>query len=199
MIFCFKGVKIKIGFLFSAVVCVLLCFNTGCEIQFGVLFAVLHETGHLAAIIISGERPSEISFGIFGMTIVRKNDISQNYRQEIITAIAGPAVNFFLAACLYVVYYLSENETVFRALLVNIALGAFNIMPVFGLDGGRAVESALKNHFEQDKAEWFLKIISLFFLTVMTAFGFYILIVSGYNFTFLAITVYLTVMLFVKT
>lgn len=199
MSFVFKGVKFKIGFLFVATVAVLLCFNTGIQIQFAVLFALLHEAGHLFAIVISGEKPESISFGLFGMTIIRQNDITQNFKQEVFTALAGPLTNFTIALILLCFWYEYKSDTLIIAISVNIILGLFNIMPVFSLDGGNALDNYLKLKYEDDKCEKILRIVSLCCLTIMMAFGFYILIVSKYNFTFLIITIYLTVMLFVKT
>ena len=49
-----------------------------------------------------------------------------------------------------------------------------------------------------EKSEKIITAVSVVFLVPMTFFGFYILIKSGYNFTFLAISIYLSVMLFIK-
>jgi stage IV sporulation protein FB len=81
---------------------------------------------------------------------------------------------------------------------INLIIGLFNIMPVFSLDGGRALESLLLQKLPNEKCEKIITAVSVVFLVPMTFFGFYILIKSGYNFTFLAISIYLSVMLFIK-
>lgn len=198
MVFYISGVRVKIDFLFAALVTILLCFNTGDEVRLGIFFSVLHEAGHLTAIIICKEKPETVRFGLFGMTIVRQNDISQDYKKEIITALAGPFTNFFLSAVLYFVYLRLPNELIMKSVFVNILMGTFNIMPVFSLDGGRALESVLKMNLDASKSDAVLKAVSFAVLIFMMGIGFYILIESGYNFTFLLITVYLAVMLFIK-
>lgn len=198
MVFYLSGVKVKIDFLFAALVTILLCFNTGDEVRLGIFFSILHEAGHLTAIIICREKPETVRFGLFGMTIVRQNDISQDYKKEIVTALAGPLTNFFLSAVLYGVYLKLPNELIMKSVFVNLLMGTFNIMPVFSLDGGRALESLLKMNFDASKSDSIIKAVSFAVLVFMMGVGFYILIESGYNFTFLLITVYLAVMLFIK-
>ena len=198
MEFTFLGIKIKIGFLFLWLVTVLLCFNIGEEIKLGILFSLLHEAGHLTAIITLKERPKELSFGLFGMTIKRRHDLSQNYKNEIITALAGPVTNYILAVLFIAFRQTTGSEIMLKSALINIILGTFNIMPVFSLDGGRALEACLKLSFDSDKSEKILKAVSFFTLVIMMSAGIYILILSHYNFTLLAVSVYLIVLLFVK-
>lgn len=198
MRFFIKGVEVKIDFLFAASVTLLMCFNTGDEIRCGILFSLLHEFGHLFAIVACGERPETVRFGIFGMTIVRKSDITQDYKKEFITAISGPLMNFFLFLIFVVCYAVFKREILLKSAVINLVIGLFNITPVFSLDGGRALESVLSQKLPRDRCEKAVKAVSAAFLVPMTALGFYILIKSGYNFTFLAISIYLTVMLFKK-
>ncbi len=198
MCFFIKGVEVKIDFLFAASVTLLMCFNTGNEIRYGILFSILHEFGHLFAIVACSERPETVRFGIFGMTIIRKNDITQDYKKEFITAISGPLMNFFLFLMLFGLFALCRKEILLKSAAMNLMIGLFNITPVFSLDGGRALESMLSQRLPCDRCESVMKAVSVMFLIPMTSLGFYILIKSGYNFTFLAISIYLTVMLFKK-
>lgn len=198
MNFSLCGVKIEIGFLFTASAAFLLVFNMNDSIRLGILFSLIHEIGHLTAIILFKEKPERISFGLFGMTIVRKNDLTQNYRKEFFTALAGPFMNFIIALIFYIVNLKYSDELNQKIIIVNLIIGSFNMMPVFALDGGRALESVLKMHFSENTGEKILKPISFVTLVIMMSFGFYILISTGYNFTFLAISIYLTVLLFVK-
>lgn len=192
------GVKIEIGFLFTASIAFLLVFNVNELIRLSILFSLIHELGHLIAIMLCKEKPERISFGPFGMTIVRESDITQDYQKEFITAVAGPLTNFFTALIFHLINIKLQNELILKIIIVNLIIGSFNIMPVFALDGGRALESILKYNFEEETSERILKTVSFVTLVIMMGFGFYILLTTHYNFTFLAISIYLTVMLFVK-
>lgn len=192
------GIKTEIGFLFTASIAFLLVFNVNDVIRLSVLFSLIHELGHLIAIMLCKEKPERISFGPFGMTIVRENDITQDYQKEFLTAIAGPVTNFLTALVFFLINTKYQNELLLKIIFVNLIIGSFNIMPVFALDGGRALESLLKLYFEEETSERILKTVSFVTLVIMMGFGFYILLSTTYNFTFLAISIYLTVMLFVK-
>lgn len=198
MRFSVRGVSVKIDFLFAACVTFLMSFNINDEIRYAILFSILHEVGHLFAIALCGEKPDTVRFGIFGMTIIRKNDISQDYKKEFITAVSGPMMNFFLLFAFVLLYAFYRKDIFLEMAAINLIIGLFNIMPVFSLDGGRALESLLLERLPSDKSEKIITAVSVAFLVPMNFFGFYILIKSGYNFTFLAISIYLSVMLFIK-
>ena len=198
MRFSVRGVSVKIDFLFAACVTFLMSFNINDEIRYAILFSLLHEAGHLLAIVLCGEKPDTVRFGIFGMTIIRKNDITQDYKKEFITAVSGHRMNFFLLFVFVLLYAFDSKDIFLEMAAINLIIGLFNIMPVFSLDGGRALESLLLERLPSDKSEKIITAVSVVFLVPMNFFGFYILIKSGYNFTFLAISIYLSVMLFIK-
>jgi hypothetical protein len=69
-------------------------------------------------------------------------------RHELAVALAGPAVNFVLAAALWVVApVLAGSELlasfVGSVMLANLGLGIFNLLPAFPMDGGRALRALL--------------------------------------------------------
>lgn len=198
MSFEIRGLRIKIGFLFVWVLAILLCFDFDGRIKLAVLFSLVHETGHLAAILLLRQRPKQVSFGLFGMTIIRDNDISENYRHQIITSLAGPAVNAVMFLVFYTYCTVSGNTAYLDCAGINAVMALFNLMPVFSLDGGRALEAVLNLRYDSVKSERILKAVSFVFLLILDSLGILILIKSGYNFTLLIIAVYLTVMLFLK-
>lgn len=199
MSFYIKDTEIKIGFLFAASVAALLCFDVGPQVQLSVLSGILHEGGHILSLLLLGERPQKISFGLFGLSVLRRNDIKLNYKNEIITAFCGPFVNVLILIGV-LPFYLNyrNNEILLSVVVVNSALAFFNLLPVSGLDGGRILECALLRKKSVEKAELILCITSLAFLIPLTVAGFLTLVKSGYNFTLLLLSVYLLALLIVK-
>ncbi len=194
-----KGISVQFGYLFALVVCFLLTCSDNTVVQFAVLFSLLHECGHLLSDCLFGEKPKEIRFGLFGMTILRADDLRLSYRQEICSALAGPFVNFLLLCLFLLWYHFSENETVLQCAAVNFYIFIFNAMPVFSLDGGRALEAFLKVHIQETERQICIeKAVSLCCISVVMGFGFIVLFQSGYNFTLLLISGYLIVTLFLK-
>ena len=134
MSFYIKDTEIKIGFLFAASVAALLCFDVGPQVQLSVLSGVLHEGGHILSLLLLGECPQKISFGLFGLSVLRRNDIKLNYKNEIITAFCGPFVNvlIFIGVLPFYLNY-KNNEILFSVIAVNAVLAFFNLLPISGL------------------------------------------------------------------
>jgi Zn-dependent protease len=119
------------------------------------LFAciLLHEFGHILMARRFGVRtPDVILLPIGG--VARLERIPEEPRQELLIALAGPAVTLAIAGTLYFLLRLSgsnadvlqlSDSQPFLALLVtvNIYLLLFNLIPAFPMDGGRVLRALL--------------------------------------------------------
>jgi Zn-dependent protease/predicted transcriptional regulator len=120
------------------------------------LFAcvVLHEFGHaLTARRFGIGTRSIVLLPIGGIASIERTP--EDPRQEILIALAGPAVSLGIAALLWLLLQaanglaapmtlsLSEGSFMQRLMLVNLLLGAFNLLPAFPMDGGRVFRAAL--------------------------------------------------------
>lgn len=110
---------------------------------------VLHELGHSLQARRYGVRVLDIVLLPIG-GMARADRIPENPREEIIIAISGPAVNFALACIVLVVMWLTktpvdvlEDGFLSNLLIVNLALGTFNLIPAFPMDGGRILRGIL--------------------------------------------------------
>ncbi|HEX6435412.1 MAG TPA: site-2 protease family protein [Gemmatimonadales bacterium] len=119
------------------------------------LFAcvLLHEFGHILMARRFGVRtPDVILLPIGG--VARLERIPDEPKQELLIALAGPAVTLAIAVILYLVLRLSgstapvsglSEQQPFLAQLVtvNIYLLLFNLIPAFPMDGGRVLRALL--------------------------------------------------------
>jgi len=122
---------------------------------------LLHEFGHAIAARAFGIRTPTITLLPFG-GLASIERIPKKPLQEIIIAIAGPLVNVVIVAFLWVAGFGSDWRVapdlqaplpVGQLLLrVNIMLVAFNMLPVFPMDGGRVFRALLAMVFPWVKA-----------------------------------------------
>ncbi len=113
----------------------------------------LHELGHAAAARCFGVRvPRILLLPIGGMA--EMESIPRRPREEIIIALAGPAVNYLMIGLLMIVVRFPENwmplefsfsfmEMGRHLILVNLIMGVFNLLPAFPMDGGRVFRALL--------------------------------------------------------
>ena len=115
---------------------------------------VLHELGHALAARRFGVSTSDITLLPIG-GVARLERMPEHPKEELIIALAGPAVNVVIVAVLYVVFrvrFPANGSDAFdlvpgqfwsRILQVNAVLAAFNMLPAFPMDGGRVLRALL--------------------------------------------------------
>ncbi len=154
----------------------------------GIIFALIHELGHLIAICFLGGKIQSVNFGIANIDIVKSCDISKN---EILVLLSGSITNF-LFVCLFAgLYNFFGNICLLYFMYQNLAIGIFNLLPIESLDGGRILSIFLSSSFEMNKASRISKIISYAFLVPIVLLGIYVVFESKYNFSLLIVISYL--------
>jgi Zn-dependent protease len=110
------------------------------------LFAsvLLHELAHSFVAISRGLPVHSITLFLFGGVSNLTRD-SKDPRSEFLIAIVGPLTSFAIAGAALLLGSLSLGDRVGTVVsyltVVNLLLGAFNLIPGFPLDGGRVLRS----------------------------------------------------------
>ena len=213
----FGGIPLKIHWTFSFLILFLLftIFAEGVGLEQGLWFGgyiialflcvVLHEYGHAIAAKRYGVQTKDIILSPIG-GVARLEVLPEKPVQELIIALAGPAVNVIIAVLLTIGFLISSVDPLealnydilgidgpkdfFVFLLVlNIMLFVFNLIPAFPMDGGRVLRSLLAMKFGRVNAT---KVAS--FVGRILAIGFVIFGLSNnmYVLAFIGVFIYMS-------
>ena len=147
------------------------------------LFAIIHEIGHLVAGLILKFKTEEISFTPVGLSISfnveteeyncdEKNIRPLNIKKAII-ALAGPLTNLIISTIAIITAKFNTNfaNTYIYQLIVfsNFLIATFNLIPIYPMDGGRFLNEVLKIALGNKKAYNITYITSKTILIILTA------------------------------
>jgi Zn-dependent protease len=108
----------------------------------------LHELGHAIAARRYGINTAHITLYPFG-GVAAIERMPEDPDQEMVIALAGPAVNFALAALGGWIWLGADKLELILApialgfVITNLGMGLFNLIPAFPMDGGRVLRSLL--------------------------------------------------------
>lgn len=141
-----------------------------------IVFAMIHELGHLIAGLAMGMRPEKMELKPYGVSISFKLT-PKDYNQKIIkgnllevkkifVALAGPLTNLLIIfIAINVKIDLFSNLMIIYA---NLLLILFNLLPIYPLDGGRILKGILHIFFGKRNSEKYMNIFSFFVLILVT-------------------------------
>lgn len=168
------------------------------------IFAIIHELGHLVAGLILKFKPEEVKLTPVGLQIRFKID-SREYNEKIkearslnikkaIIALAGPLTNLIIAVVTIIIGYFNvniQNTYIYQIIIyANFLIAMFNLIPIYPMDGGRVLNELLKIFIGNKKAYKITYIVSKTILILLTAVA-SILILYIHNIAIVIILAYL--------
>lgn len=150
------------------------------------LFAcvLLHEYGHALTARKFGIGTHDITLLPIG-GVARLEKMPSNPKEELLVAIAGPAVNVLIASVICVILFFTGGgiPRSFTALLsggplwtllgMNLMMILFNMLPAFPMDGGRVLRAALAMNMPYTKATRLAATIGQGMAVLFALFGLY--------------------------
>ncbi|MEI6891173.1 MAG: site-2 protease family protein [Pontiella sp.] len=132
------------------------------------LFAsvALHELGHALMAIKFGGRVKDIELGILG-GVARMSHMPSAPKQEILIALAGPAVSLALG----LIGVFSTLPLLFHIGAINLMLFGFNMLPCFPMDGGRVLRAAIATKKNKLEATRLAATIGKYFCILFVIYG----------------------------
>jgi Zn-dependent protease/CBS domain-containing protein len=153
------------------------------------LFAivVLHELGHVLTARQFGVQTRDITLLPIG-GVARLERMPREPYQELLVALAGPAVNVVLAIILFAILMATsgsaalapgtlkplfsvEGSWLVKLFAVNVSLAVFNMIPAFPMDGGRVLRALLALNMDYARATNVAASIGQFLALMLGFFG----------------------------
>lgn len=145
--------------------------------SFIMLFAFIHEIGHLLVGILLKMKPEKMEIMPFGLAISFKTNINEYNKKigkanllelkKMIVAIAGPLTNLLI-----IIITMNIKIPVQKGLMIiytNLLIMIFNLIPVYPLDGGRILKQIIHILKGKEKAEKNINDISIITTIILTA------------------------------
>lgn len=155
-----------------------------------VISSLLHETGHILTAKLKGVNIKSVKVGLGDVAI--NADFSElSPCGEMLVSLSGVAVNFMLFIIGFVLWKLLNLSFLFRLSTINALIGAFNLLPINGLDGGEFIFLLLQKRFSLSISEKVMLVLSFLFSVPLFAVGIAFAINSKYNYSLLFAALYL--------
>ena len=184
---CVCGIRCRVSLLFPALVTALLLSQPDGLAVSCLLASLIHEGGHLLAMVAAGVPPRACTLGAFGMRMNIDNQLV-NYKKNLLISLAGPLTNGVVAVILFWLH-------AYDAAMVHLVLAVLNLLPTAALDGGEILRCGLCLMGLDRCTRWALRLSSVLVLLPLAAISGW-LFVQEKNWTLLIVSAYLVVMVF---
>ncbi len=151
--------------------------------------SALHEAGHLVLIWKYNGKPECIDIKP-GEVKINCNQINYTPRQDLLVTGSGVLFNFIGSTVSFLVYAVTHFNLFFNLAVCNLCIGTFNLLPVKSFDGGQLLSNLLARKLSVKTTDCILNIITVLTIIPLATLGFYILLVSRYNYTLLIVAIY---------
>ena len=167
----FKRISVAFDFSFFATVTLLMLLS-GTNVSLGLAACLWHELGHLAVMGIKKVSVKKVLFYGAGIKIIPDKSFDlADFRTELAVLLAGSGANFIAAAGLW----LCGDLHMKLFAVINAVIGAFNLLPLQSLDGGKIIVSLIRRFCDYDRAcqleLWFKRINGILIIAVLIAFA----------------------------
>jgi stage IV sporulation protein FB len=189
------GVEVSASFWFFAVAALFAVACPPALMVYALVPVAVHELGHLAALMVFGVKIREARLTAFGIGL-QKAEGGKALGAELAVSLAGAAANVAVAAGTY--FFAFRSVRAMMLVAANVAVAAFNLLPIGSLDGGEAARLLCGYFFKPGLAHALSRAFSFLALVPLFAAAVFLLLRPPRNFTLIVLCTYLLVDIILK-
>ncbi len=191
MIFKLFNIEFQISVPFAVMFAFLLVTDKTGLMSASLLAVVLHEMGHLLWMKKCRTAPKSVKMSLGGVLMVGSAFCTA--KESISIALAGPIVNFLFTVVFYFLGVYFDNVLVVAFGVVQFLVGAVNLLPVKGLDGGTVLTVLLEKYCKRNVV-LIVKLVSFFVSVAILVLGFAVVVKNTSNPSLLLLGIYLIIL-----
>ncbi|MBR0423474.1 MAG: site-2 protease family protein [Clostridia bacterium] len=166
-------------------------------VSYGFLFALVHEIGHILAMMLFKVKIEKIKFGFINIDLVSSgSDKIIKDKINIIILLSGFFANMLFFWFFYICFFYIGEKMYYFWSMQNLFIGILNLLPIDSLDGGKILRIILNKYFDFFLVEKILKYTSFIILIPLFLIGVCVLFYSWCNFSLVILAIYLIIFLF---
>jgi Zn-dependent protease len=187
-----RGINLKVSRFLPALFLIYFLLGIGDKALLVFAIILIHELGHVFCAVFWGMRVDTFELFPLGGVARMENLYVGSLGKEIVLYLTGPLVNFFLGGvCFALCFYLKEKETMAFLGQASLAIGLFNLIPAWPLDGGRIFQAILSRLAGYLYAARFVSLIGQLWAVIFFIYGVWAMAYSPVNLHWWIIAVFL--------
>lgn len=152
---------IKVSKYFIPYVIFLIIIGYKGQLLYAFLIVIVHEMMHYVTARYLGFSGFDIELIVVGAVLKFRDLDDATPKEDLIISASGPMSNIALAVIFYFLYKNFPSNDLYMLFAGNLAIGIFNLIPAFPLDGGRILRDLLNFRFTYKKSNKIVMILSI--------------------------------------
>lgn len=152
------------------------------QLVYAFLIVIVHEMVHYITARYLGFSGFDIELIAVGAVLKFRDLDDATPKEDLLISLSGPMSNIALAVIFYFLYRTVPSTDFYMLFTGNLAIGFFNLIPAFPLDGGRILRDLLNFRFRYKKSNKIVMILSIIIGTLLMLLYIFMFLKGSTNF-----------------
>lgn len=173
---------IKVSKYFIPYVIFLIIIGYKGQLAYAFFIVLVHEMVHYITARYLGFSGFDIELIAVGAVLKFRDLDDATPKEDLIISLSGPVSNIVASMIFYFLYKRFPSDDLYMLFAGNLAIGLFNLIPAFPLDGGRILRDLLNFRFIYKKSNKIMMVLSITIGALLMLLYVYIFLKGSTNF-----------------